>query len=180
MVSLQRNWFPAMKVNCYDMILMLHVLPWIEYYKVLQQLTMGQKAKPDFVARMGSFDDAECFDAFVRMRMHQAWSSAMILLMGWKLTNDQPWTCRRSTPSCRGIGWGYQGPWPTAWKMDYPDFTMKLSTKSYKAYLRPRETIKHPPIQCPKWPRSGSSIVSRRKISYICFQMNHTRVSFKK
>ena len=87
MVSLQRNWFPAMKVNCYDMILMLHVLPWIEYYKVLQQITMGQKAKPDFVARMGSFDDAECFDAFVRMRMHQAWSSALILLMAWPLTN---------------------------------------------------------------------------------------------
>ena len=126
---------------------------------------MGQKAKPDFVARMGSFDDAECFDAFVRMRMHQAWSSAMILLMGWKLTNDQPWTCRRSTPSCRGIGWGYQrgrGQQPGRWTSPMSPWNCPQNPKRL---TKAKATGNHqPPTHCPKWPRSGCSNVSRREI----------------
>ena len=149
---------------------MFHVLPWIEYYKVLQ-LTVGQKAKPDFDSSMRSFDYAECFDAVVRMRMHQAWSSAFILLMGWPI--HQPWPCRRSTPSCRWIGWRYQGPRPTAWKMDFPDVTMKLSTKSYMAYLRLLETINHPPIHCPKWPRYPLSVF---KWSTLVFDLRNSHM----
>ena len=72
--------------NWTAIILVFHVLPWIEYYKVLQQLTMGQKAEPDFDASMGSFDDAECCDAVCPM--HQAWSSDFIVLMGWPKDNS--------------------------------------------------------------------------------------------
>ena len=106
MVSLQRNWFPAMKLNCYNI-------------------------------------SVSCFTL--------------------------------STPSCRGIGWGYQRPRPTAWKMNFPDVIMKLSTKSYMAYLRPRETINHPPIHCPKWPRSGCSIcVTPHDILYMFSNEAHS------
>ena len=163
MVSLQRNWFPAMKLNCYNISVSCFTLN-----RILQSTSTshhGSKSRTWLRCQHGIF-----------------WRCRMLWCLWWgdQKIIHQPWPCRRSTPSCRGIGWGYQGPRPTAWKMDFPDITMKLSTKSYMAYLRPRETINHPPIHCPKWPRSGCSIVSRRKISSICFQMRHTPFSYKK
>ena len=123
---------------------MFHVLPWIEYYKVLQ-LTMGQKAKPDFDASMGSFDDAECCDAV--LRMHQAWSSDFILLMGWPKDNSPTLALQKINAIVQRNRLRIpERPRPTAWKMDFRGVTMKLSTKTHKAYQRPRETINHPPI----------------------------------
>ena len=168
MVSLQRNWFPAMKLNCYNISVSCFTLN-----RILQSTSTshhGSKSKTWLRCQHGVF-----------------WWCRINVVMrsvgcGWTRHDHQPLSCSwgdqftnpgPATPSCRWIGWRYQGPRPTAWKMDFPDVTMKLSTKSYMAYLRLLETINHPPIHCPKWPRYPLSVF---KWSTLVFDLRNSHM----
>ena len=158
--------------NWTAIILVFHVLPWIEYYKVLQHLTMGQKAKPDFDASMGFFDDAELMLWCGRSDADEP-SMIISLYPVHGVTNSPTLALQKINAIVQMNRLKISGAEANSLEDGLPWCHMKLSTKSYKAYLRPRETINHPPIHCPKWPRYPLSVF---KWSTLVFDLRNSHM----
>ena len=155
--------------NWTAIILVFHVLPWIEYYKVLQHLTMGQKAKPDFDASMGFFDDAELMLWCGRSDADEP-SMIISLYPVHGVTNSPTLALQKINAIVQMNRLKISGAEANSLEDGLPRCHHETVHKILQGL--PKATGNHQP--------PTHTLSKMAKVSSICFQMKHTRFWFKK